>query len=428
MLSRHSVRCAHAAASARAQASKATEQVTKLSSGLTVASVDHQGPISQLVLLFRAGSRYETSSQHGLVHHLRNSVGTDSPLYPGLSLLWSSAVSGGQVKAFSTRDVYGVSLALPRDEMSIGVSILGHIAQPACKPWELEDVVLTLKSDNVYKQPYDVVYEDLHRAAYRDGSLGRSVYASKDSIGKIHYKTLVDFVNKHLTTEQAVLYGLNTEHNRMVVYGETHAPLNNGQKIEAAPSPYKGGEWRHPAGGSLSHVMLAGEGAPLSDAKAMAVQAVLLASLGRESAVQFSGNSPNAAVSRAVGENAAVSAFQASYQDSGLAGVYIVGDSKHIAKAVSSAASAIKNYKCTDLEAAKRVAANELLRASAHTYPSAIERAIQISAGLTSEGAILEAVKNVTGDEVDAAAKKISKKLSLSCYGNVDHVPYLDTL
>ncbi|RCN24357.1 hypothetical protein ANCCAN_29948 [Ancylostoma caninum] len=127
----------------------------------------------------------------------------------------------------------------------------------------------------------------------------------------------------------------------------------------------------------------------------MATQAVLLSSLGRSAAVQFSGSAGNGAVSKAVSGNGAVSAFQASYHDAGLAGVYIIGDSAHIGKAVSAAASAIKNYKCSDLEAAKRSATNELLRASAHTYPTAIDRATQILAGLNEEGAIVQAIQQV---------------------------------
>ncbi|KAK6047132.1 hypothetical protein COOONC_15362 [Cooperia oncophora] len=424
MLSRHSVRCAHAAAASRAATSKA-EQLTKLPSGLTVASVDHQGPISQLVLMFRAGSRYEGANQHGLVHYLRDSVGTDSANYPGLSLIWSSAVSGGRVKAFTTRDIYGVSLALPRDETSVGISILGHIAQPAFKPWEVEDQTLpALKVDNAYKDPYNVAYEDLHRAAYRSGPLARSVYAPKTSIGKISYKTLAEFAAKHLTTGQAVLYGMNIEHERMVLYGDSHAPIANGQKVDAVASPYKGGEWRRPAGGSMAHVMLAGEGASLSDAKAMAVQAVLLTSLGRSAAVQFSGSVGNAAVLRAVAGTCGASAFQAAYQDGGLAGVYIVADGANAGKAVKSAASAIKNYKCSDIEAAKRRTTNDLLRATAHAYPTSIDRATQILAGLTTEGAIIEAVQQVTAGDVEAAAKKLSSKFSLSSYGNIDEVPY----
>uniref|UniRef100_A0A0N4X0I6 Peptidase_M16 domain-containing protein n=1 Tax=Haemonchus placei TaxID=6290 RepID=A0A0N4X0I6_HAEPC len=355
------------------------EQITKLPSGLTVASVDHQGPISQL-------------------------------------------------NAFSTRDVYGVSLALPRDETSVGISILGHIAQPAFKPWEIEDVSSTRFFDNQYKHPYDVAYEDLHRAAYRNGPLARSVYAPKSSIGKISYKALVDFAAKHLTTGQAILYGINIEHERMVLYGDSHAPIANGQKISPVPSPYKGGEWRRPAGGSMAHVLLAGEGAPLSNAKAMAVQAVLLSSLGRSAAVQFSDSPGNAVALRAVADGCGVSAFQAAYEDAGLAGVYIVADGAHIAKAVTSVASAIKNYKCSDLEAAKRCASNDLLRAAAHSKATSVDRATQILAGLTTEDNIVDAIQQVTAGEVEAAAKKLSSKFSMSSYGNIDEVPYVDTL
>lgn len=393
MLIRRSVRYAHAATAAARGSANKSEQITKLPSGLTVASVDHNGPISQLVLLFRAGSRYEGPNQHGLVHHLRNSVGRDSSNYPGLSLIWSSVVSGGRVNAFSTRDVYGVSLALPRDETSIGISILGHIAQPAFKPWDFEDVVPTLKVDNAYKAAYDVAFEDLHRAAYRNGPLARSVYASKVAIGKLSYKTLAEFSAKYLTTGQAVLYGTNIEHERMVLYGESHAPINSGQKIDAAPSPYKGGEWRRAAGGSLAHVLLAGEGAALSDAKAMATQVVLLTSLGKSASVKFSGSPGNSTVLRALSGNGAASAFQTAYYDTGLAGVYIVADSAHVSKAVSLAVSAIRDYKCNDLEAAKRRATNELLRLADHSSSASIDRATQILAGLTVEGAVVENIQ-----------------------------------
>lgn len=32
---------------------------------------------------------------------------------------------------------------------------------------------------------------------------------------------------------------MNIEHERMVLYGDSHAPINNGPKVDAADSPYK---------------------------------------------------------------------------------------------------------------------------------------------------------------------------------------------
>ncbi|KJH43169.1 peptidase M16 inactive domain protein [Dictyocaulus viviparus] len=376
MIIRNSLRHAHAVASA--VLTNKSELVTQLPSGLTVASVDHKGPISQLVLIFRAGSRYEGANQHGLVHHLRNCVGTDSSNYPGLSLIWSSAVCGAR-------------LILP-----------------------------TIKVDNAYKRAYDVAFEDLHRAAFRNGSLAHSVYTPKMNIGKFDQNALAEFAAKHLTTGQAVLYGTNIEHDRMVLYGEDHAPINTGKKIDAAPSPYMGGEWRRPSAGSLAHVFLAGEGAALSNAKAIAVQAVLLASLGRSASVQYSGSAGKASVLNALMGSGVASAFQAAYHDTGLVGIYIIADSTHVAKAVTLAASAVKNYKCNDLESAKCRAVNEIFRCSNQSNPASIDRATQILAGLTSEDAIVEHIKKVTTNDVEMAAKKFSSKLSLSCYGNID--------
>ena len=47
-------------------------QVTRLANGVTVASVENHSFLSNVSLFVRAGSRYETYSQSGLTHLLRN--------------------------------------------------------------------------------------------------------------------------------------------------------------------------------------------------------------------------------------------------------------------------------------------------------------------------------------------------------------------
>ena len=49
-------------------------QITKLPNGVRVASVDNGGPISNVSLAVRAGSRYESAELKGIGHLLKNAM------------------------------------------------------------------------------------------------------------------------------------------------------------------------------------------------------------------------------------------------------------------------------------------------------------------------------------------------------------------
>ncbi|EFO98123.1 hypothetical protein CRE_15338 [Caenorhabditis remanei] len=195
MLSRNvvAVRGAHKAASS-ATASKPVEKVTKLGNGLTVGTIDSKKPLTQLVLAFRAGSRYEQANQAGLSHTIRNFVGRDSKNHFGTAIVWSAANYGGVVKSFTSRDLFGVSLTVPRDSTSYALHVLAQAAaNPGFKPWEVADVLPTMRADNGFRTAYDYVVDLIHKAAYRNGGLGNSIYAPCSTIGSVSAQTLSEF-------------------------------------------------------------------------------------------------------------------------------------------------------------------------------------------------------------------------------------------
>ncbi|ULT84580.1 hypothetical protein L3Y34_013318 [Caenorhabditis briggsae] len=185
-----------------------------------------------------------------------------------------------------------------------------------------------------------------------------------------------------------------------------------------------GGEVRRDADSKYAHVIVAGEGAAGNNAKALATQAVLLTALGNSSPVKFS-TSATGVIGKAAGENGSASAYQAVHSDSGLAGAYIVADGAHIGQVVSNVVGALKSFKVADIESVKKQAYNNALRASAHSDNFAIERTSQL---FQSQDNFIELISSVSTDDVDAAAKKLTNKLSVASYGNINEVPYVDTL
>lgn len=76
------------------------------------------------------------------------------------------------------------------------LSLLGEMAaQPAFKHWELVDNVETLWVDHAYIQehPAELIVDLLHKAAFREGSLGNSLFAHDFNIGKVKHEALAKF-------------------------------------------------------------------------------------------------------------------------------------------------------------------------------------------------------------------------------------------
>jgi ubiquinol-cytochrome c reductase core subunit 2 len=429
-----------AAASTNPAVSSLEQKVSKLGNGLTVASIDARGPISHLVLTFRAGSRYEQPDEIGLVHRLRNSIGLDTEKYEGIRLVWQAGSLGGSLSATASQDFLTLHLAAPREQASVALSLLGELSQPAFKPWDLDDTNSSLKYDLAFAEPFDHLYDSIHRAAYRNGSLANALLSPPFRIGKVNYKTLNAFKNSHLVTGEAAIFAFNMDHDSAVSYAKDQPSIQEGKGKAPKPSPYIGGENRVQASTHLAHVAIVGEGGKLSDTKSAAVQAVLSAVIGQGPNSKFSTASGVGVVAQAVQKAAnhnpvGISALNILHSDSGLAGVYLVADGARIEPYVRAAVSALKQLGSNgpsqeDLEVAKKLSAANVLYRAESAAEIAQDQAAQllVNSNPVTPLDFVKLIEGVNGDDVKKAAAKLTSKLSLAAYGTIDQVPLVGQL
>ncbi|TKR71968.1 hypothetical protein L596_019496 [Steinernema carpocapsae] len=440
MLSRQVLKRGLATATARSTTiAAAEEKVSRLQNGLTVSSVDVGGPVSNLVLAFRAGSRYESADEAGLVHHLRNLIGTDSANFMGAKMLWQAGGIGAQLSSIATNDLLLVQMSVIRDNAPVALSLLGELAIPACKAWDVEDTKETLSVDRSYRSDYETLLEHIHKAAYRNGSLGNRVISKNHRIGKVGFRQLEDFANARLRTGEAALVGVNIDHGSLLSYANDQLRLVEGSGKAATASPYLGGDIRHEASGTLAHVALVGEGVGLKDIKSVAVQEVLAALIGNGPSTKYSGNVGHGIVAQAVqkaanGAPVGVSAVNITHSDSGLVGVYLAAEGARATPLVSAAAGALKslagNISEDALTIAKATAKINTLLQAEEGASVAICQATQIlaSGNTVSPADFIKLIDGVSAADVKKAAEQLAKKLSLAAHGKVNQVPYLDQL
>ncbi|GMR50133.1 hypothetical protein PMAYCL1PPCAC_20328, partial [Pristionchus mayeri] len=222
-------------------------QLTKLPSGLIVVSAEHlpRPPLNDqahLMLMYRAGARYETSEQTGLVGLIKGIVSTEWENVRS-ELSHASGDSESYFGCFFSPDYFCVRISVPHHLSQPALNVFGHFA--AFKDWKN---LPEISSSVVPRAPPSMQYIPsayVRRVAYRDSSLSHSIRSSPHTARIKYTDALIrHFASTRMVASEAVLCGINVEHEKLCEFGEKHVP---GSRMRAPPAPdsrYVGGEWR----------------------------------------------------------------------------------------------------------------------------------------------------------------------------------------
>ncbi|VDD96364.1 unnamed protein product [Enterobius vermicularis] len=441
-------RLASTVAAAAKESAKAVggEELSCLPNGLTVFSKDLKGPVAQLVLAFRAGSRYEQPDEFGITHHLRNCIGIDSERAFGVHLLYQCGGAGATLYSHLTRDFLAVQASLVREHACRTLPLICELSQPAFKPWDLENVIETLDADIAYLKPHDQLSDCLHYAAFRGGPLGHSLYSAEELVGKYDYLKLRRFADSRLVSSQAVLVGINIDHDDILKFLNDHMRFHEKSSKEGLPSKYVGGEVRRSFTSRKAYVAIAGEGASIKEPENVAVQSVLLSLLVGERSLRYGPNNEGV-VSRAKASGSypyEIRRLSEVYSDSGLVGFCISSEADIIAPLVHAAAKSLKSISMNDdtVKKARRVeifcfamrhvrmAELVCLNHCESSSALALGYAAQLlcSKRIVSTSEFIQLIRSVTKQDLEKMISRMVSNMTIASCGNIYQVPYLDEL
>ncbi|KAG8145628.1 putative Cytochrome b-c1 complex subunit 2 protein [Naja naja] len=147
-------------------------EITKLSSGLVIASLENYCPVSSIGLFIKAGSRYETSSNLGTSHLLRLATSLTTKGASSFKIVTGIDSVAANLSVTATRENMVYSVECLRDYIDTVLEYLINVTTaPEFRTWEVSE--LTTR-----------VLENLHAAAYRN-ALANSLYCPDFMIGKI---------------------------------------------------------------------------------------------------------------------------------------------------------------------------------------------------------------------------------------------------
>uniref|UniRef100_A0A669EBL9 Ubiquinol-cytochrome c reductase core protein 2b n=1 Tax=Oreochromis niloticus TaxID=8128 RepID=A0A669EBL9_ORENI len=373
-------------------------QVTRLPSGLVIASLENYSPASKIGVFIKAGCRYETPENQGVTHLLR--------LASGLVLM----------------------------EYLINVT-----TAPEFRPWEVSDLTPKVKVDKAQAaQSAQIgVVEGLHEAAYKN-ALCNSLYCPDHMINNIHSEHLHQFVQNNFTSARMALVGLGVDHTVLKQVGEQFLNIRSGAGTTGAKAQYRGGEIRLPSTSSLVHSAVVSQSAAAGTSEALAFS-VLQHLLGAGPHVKRGAGVASKlvqGVSKATADPFDVTAFNTSYSDSGLFGVYTISQAAAAGDVIKAALAQVKAVADGGVTAADLTRAKAQLKChylmSLETSEGLLEAMgsqALTDASYQSPEEISKKIDNISLTDVANAAKTfVSGKKTMASSGNLVKTPFVDEI
>lgn len=415
-------------------------QVSKLPNGLVIASLENYSPMSSVGLFIKAGSRHETVQSPGVTHLLRLASNLTTKGASAFKLCRGVEALGGSLSVTSTRETMVYTAECFRDDLHSLLEYFSHVTTgQEFRPWELDDLTERVKIDKamVQQSPQIGVIEKLHEAAYKN-ALSHSLYCPDFMVGRVSSEQLHAFVQDNFTTGRMALVGLGVKHSVLRQLGEGILSSRSGSGAPVTRALYRGGEARIHNNDELVHLLVASESAAAGSAGANAFS-VLQHVLGAGPHVKRGSNITSKlsqGIAKATSQPFDATAFNASYSDSGLFGVYTISQAGAAAEVIRAAISQVRdvaegNVSDVDIDRAKNQVKAEYLM-SLESSEGLLE---EIGAQALSTGtyqapaSVLQGIEAITPDDVIKAAKSfVDGKKTMAASGLLVNTPFVDEL
>jgi processing peptidase subunit alpha len=344
--------------------------------------------------------------------------------------------------ATAGRESIVYSVDVMREYMPLVAPLLiGNVLFPRLLPWEVKAAHkgVAAAKDALAADADATISEMLHKTAYCNNSLGYSPLASARSMSYFTPETVRSFMLDHFAPERMVMVGVNVAHDDLAKWCMRSFVDYNAipmKERKAAKAVYTGGSSIQETDSPFVHFAVGFESAPWG--KDAAAVNVLRSLLGGGSAVD---KAPGSGVTSKLGQIVSQSgkiescqAFNISYSDSGLFGVYTVCDPDAAATAATEVTKALKSLTSVTADEVNRAKAclkGDLLRQvdCTNTLMQDIGTQMLLSGKYAGSAEFSSVIDGVSAAQVQAAAKSaLSSKPTLVAVGDTHAVPHYTTI
>jgi len=319
----------------------APTEVSTLSSGLRVATEASGGETATVGVWIDAGSSFETDADNGSAHFLEHMAFKGTSKRSQLQLEQEIENIGGHLNAYTSREQTVYYAKVFKDDVAQAVDILSDILQNSTLDKgaiDRERSVILREMQEVMGIKEEVIFDELHATAYQGTSLGRTILGPRENILSITRDDLEKYIQTHYTAPRMVIAGAGAvSHSQLCDLAN-----KSFEKLPTQPASDLSLVREHSFTGSdarfedptmkESHFAVAFEtvGWAHPDSITFMVMQSLIGSWDR---LAGAGKNPSSSLCKELAREElahSVMAFNTTYSNTGLFGVYGVADHKNV--------------------------------------------------------------------------------------------------
>jgi len=212
-------------------------RITRLSNGLRIATESNPKLKTATVgVWIDAGSRFETLGDNGTAHFLEHMSfkGTNKRTQKDIELLIENI--GSNLNAYTSREQTVYYAKTLTKNISTSIEVLSDILQNSKFEYSAitreRDVILR-EYEEVQKMKDEVVFDELHKIAFPNSSLGFTILGPTDNIKKITRDNIKSYISTNYTADRMVIIGAGgVDHDELVelakkYFANVPQPTNN---------------------------------------------------------------------------------------------------------------------------------------------------------------------------------------------------------
>eukprot|EP01134_Creolimax_fragrantissima_P003429 CFRG3429T1 len=424
---------------------QAETKITRISTGLRVATECTGGETVTVALWIDAGSRFETPETNGTAHFLEHMAfkGTSKRTQSELEIEIENM--GGHLNAFTSRETTVYYAKVLKQDVEKAMNILADILQQSTLPpkqIERERGVILREMEEVNSSMEEVVFDHLHETAFGDSPLGATILGPEKNINSITRKMLKNYITTNYVAPRIALIAVGgVDHDDIVAQAErqlTVFPRDDNVVKLTKPTFMSRDMHTFDANQKLAHIGIGFEGSSWSnpDFFELMITATILGNWNRSFGAGANVTSP---LAKTLGKrDLAVSymAFHTCYNDVGLWGVYLTADAESVPQAVVEVQKEMirlcENVSEEELEAAKIKYKTQTLVSMENTTTMSEEIGRQLlSLGRRmSPAETIARIDNVTTESIKRVMQEYvyEKEPAVVGIGQIQYLPKASTL
>uniref|UniRef100_A0A6A7FVU7 Mitochondrial-processing peptidase subunit alpha n=1 Tax=Hirondellea gigas TaxID=1518452 RepID=A0A6A7FVU7_9CRUS len=202
-------------------------QVTTLDNGIRVASEPKFGSFCTVGVVLDSGSRYEVAYPSGISHFLEKLAFGDTVNMKRQQIMDTFEKLGGICDCQTLRDAVIYAASVESKGLERVVEVLSEVVwRPLITEQEFEMAQMAVSYDleNLALRPEKdaLLMEMIHKAAYRDNTVGLPKICPSENITKIQIPKLLSYLKHHHGPERLVVAGVGVDHDLLVRHVEQY--------------------------------------------------------------------------------------------------------------------------------------------------------------------------------------------------------------